>query len=87
MQPVKNEWKFSDRRTVVNCQCGAISQSRKRKATIKICWDVNTDIKKQYTESKVEKATHTFAHALLYKAKAITDSGMFGKIRNNKYIK
>lgn len=48
---------------------------------------MNTDIKKQYTESKVEKATHTFAHALLYKAKAITDSGMFGKIRNNKYIK
>lgn len=48
---------------------------------------MNTDIKKQYTESKVEKATHTFAYTLLYKAKAITDSAMFGKIRNNKYIK
>lgn len=47
---------------------------------------MNTDIQKQYTASKVEKATHTLAYTLLHKAKAITDSAMFGRIRN-EYIK
>lgn len=71
----------------MNGQSGTVPQSREKRISIKIWWEMNVDVKKQYTESKMEKTINTLADTLLHKAKAIKERTMLDRIRDDKYVK
>lgn len=54
---------------------------------IKIWWEMDIDVIKQYKASEMEMVINTLVDTLLNKAKAIIEKSVLGRIRDNKYVK